>query len=112
MRNEVIEPAEKVVTSHDGNANFVACALRRHERPNRVSARRWIDSSGICDDANPALGDSIEHALDGANEIARVTHRRIALHLLLENRHRDFRQIVEHQVVDVPAFDQLPGRIE
>ena len=38
--------------------------------------------------------------------------RRVALLLLLQNRHRDFGEVVEHQVVDRPAFHLATRRVE
>ena len=72
-------------------------------------ARRRIHAAGVGDDAHAAFGDGRQHALDGADEVARVSHVRVALLLLLQNAHRDFGEIVEHQIVDVAAFD-LPAR--
>ena len=43
-------------------------------------------------------------AFHRTHEVARVAKRRIALLLLLENRHRDFGEVVEHQVINRPAF--------
>src|SRR5690606_5262509 len=43
------------------------------------------------------------------HEIACVALRRVAHALALHDRHRDFRQVVEHQVVDRPAPDLFDG---
>ena len=45
------------------------------------------------------------------NEILRVTGIRIARLLLLHDRHRDFREIVEHQIVDWSTFNLAHGRV-
>ena len=60
----------------------------------------------------PRVGDRRQHALDRADEVARVAHLRVALLLLLQNAHRDFGEVVEHQVVDVAALDLAARRLE
>src|SRR5690606_1090858 len=44
--------------------------------------------------------------------VARVAHVGIALLLLLDDRHRDLGQIVEHQVVDGPLLHLATRRLE
>ncbi len=68
-----------------------------------------IHAARVGDHSHTALGDAGQHALDRADEVARVPHVRVALLLLLQNAHRDFGEIVEHQVVDRTTLD-LPAR--
>src|SRR6185369_6417216 len=43
------------------------------------------------------------------NEVFRITRIRVACLLFLHDRHRDFRQVVEHQVVDWSTFNLADG---
>ena len=64
------------------------------------------------DDAHAAVRDRRKHALHRADEVARVAHARVALLLLLQDRHRDLGEVVEHQVVRRTTLDLPPRRLQ
>jgi len=59
-----------------------------------------------------AFGDGREDTLHGPDEIARISHAGITLFLLLQNGHRDFREVVEHQVIDLTTFHLTTRRFQ
>ena len=74
--------------------------------------RRRIHSARVGDDLHAFLDDRGQHALHRTDEISRVPEGRVALLLLLKDRHGDFGQVVEHQVVDRPSLYLAPRCIE
>ena len=70
-----------------------------------------VYASGICGDANISFDARRQYLLHQGNEILRITGVRISRALFLHDRHRHFREIVEHQVVDRPTFNLAHGCI-
>ena len=102
--------AHDVVARDGGHAHFDSLALGDFE--NRIAASLGIHSAGVGDHANAPLLQIRQHAGDHVHEIARVSGLGIARALLLQNRHGDFGQIVERQIVDGSAPHLFHGRFE
>jgi hypothetical protein len=111
-RRQLVEAWKQVVAGHHTNANLVGDAVFQRDLPNRRRASRRIDAARVRHDPDAALGDACQDALDRTNEVARVAHVWVAFLLLLQNRHRYFGEIVEHQIVDVSALDLAARRLE
>ena len=93
------------------------CSLPAAPRWRATSSTACAQATGFTPPAlamtrTPRSTHGRQHALHRADEVARVAHRRIALLLLLQDRHRDLGEVVEHQVVDRPALDLAARRVE
>ena len=110
--DQLIQTREEIVARHDADPHRTGHPMLHRDLTNRLGASARVDAAGVGDHAHAARRDRRQHALDRANEVARVTHVRVALFLLLQNAHRDFGEVVEHQVVDLPAFDLASRRLE
>ena len=111
-RDELVESRQEVVARDDADPHGLGDAVLLRDLANGGRARRRIHAAGIGDHAHASRRDGRQHALDRADEIARVPHLGIALLLLLQNAHRDFGEVVEHEVVDLPALHLAPRRLE
>ena len=112
-RDQLVEARQQVVAGDD--ADREACPPRRAAARRRAPPR--AHAGGFTPPAlamtfTPRSTHRRQHALHRADEVARVAHRRVALLLLLQDGHRDFGEVVEHQVVDRPALDLPPRRVE
>src|SRR5262245_25308536 len=110
--DQLVESREKIIACDDTDADPITHAVLARHVAHGFGARRRIHATGVRDDAHATLHDSWQHTLDGPDEITRVTHLWVTFLLLLQNAHRDFGEIVEHQVVDVAALDLSPRRLE
>src|SRR5690606_27031387 len=72
----------------------------------------WIYAAGVCNHLHSAIGNCREDAFHRANEVARISHAWVTLLLLLHDGHRDFGEVVEHQVIDVATFNLSAGRFQ
>src|SRR5687767_8228760 len=105
---QLVETVEKIVTCNDCDAELFTCAASWRKRANCGGARTRIDPAGVGDDAYSLICNRRKNAFDRSDEVARVAHLRIALLLLLQDRHRHLRQVIEHQIIDLPALYLLP----
>src|SRR5689334_4696842 len=97
---QLIETREQVVARDDANTDLVESTVLARNVAHGTGARGWVHAARVRDDAHAPVSERGEHALDRADEVARVPHVRVALLLLLQDGHRDSGEIVEHQVVD------------
>ena len=110
---QLVESRQQIVAGDDADPNLV-----RRRRASRATSRTAAAQAGgftppaLAITRTPRSATAAKHALHRADEVARVSHLRVALLLLLQNRHRDFGEVVEHQIVDVPALDLAPRRLE
>ncbi|MNF65969.1 hypothetical protein D3C84_477520 [compost metagenome] len=84
-----------------GHTGRIACALQRG------GAGQWIDPAGVTDHADALLADAAQERTEHLDEVGGVTGLGIFQAGTGQQRHGDLRQIVEHQVVQPGAFDQL-----
>src|SRR5207244_6629740 len=111
-RDEGVEPIQQIVASDNSDAQFSSGAAFFSERLDGRRAGAGIHAAGIGKDVDVLLDDRWQDALDCPEEVARVSERRITLLLLLQNRHRDLGEIIEHQIVDGSPFHLSPRSIE
>ena len=77
----------------------------------RLAAGLEIDAAGIGDDLDLPVRDFPDQRLHHAeDEIVRVALILLAALELREDRHRDFGEIVEDEIVDIAPVDELRGR--
>src|SRR5688572_5807128 len=110
--DQLVEVWQEVVAADDTDTHTIARARALEYGANRRRAGGRIHPAGVGDDLDASLDDGGEHAFDRADEVPRVAHGRVALLLLLQNRHRDFGEIVEHHVVNRSALHLAPWRVE
>ena len=83
-------------------------ALRCGQRGQRACAAVGIDAAGVAHHADAASGDLAQHRLHrDVDEIAGVAGFGLLQARAGEDRHRELGQVVEHEVVDRAARDQL-----
>ncbi len=101
-------PADIVALDHgnlQGDSHFARQAGQG------VGAALRIDAAGVADDLDSACRDIGQDALHGdLDEVGRVAQFRITAARRGEDRHGQLGEVVEHQVVDRAAADQLRGR--
>ncbi len=110
--DELVETTKQIVARHDSDSEL---RMRSTVVPHRLDgsgAGDRIHSARVRNDLYSALDDCGQNALHRTHEIPRITQRRIALFLLLKNGHGDFREIVEHQIVDRSLLDLTARSIE
>src|SRR5690606_13624951 len=71
-----------------------------------------VDAAGVGDHADPLLHTVGEDFAHERHEVTGVALRRIPRPLLLQDRHRDLGQVVQHEVVDRPAPYLVDRRIQ
>ncbi len=108
LRKQLIDAREEVVTADDPELERPGMAARGGDREDRVGARRRIHATRVRDHLDAPGDDRGKDGFHGTDKVSRVAHGRITLFLLLQDGHRDFGEVVEHQVVDRAAFD-LPS---
>ena len=111
-REELIETRQQVVAGDDADFQLAARTLRARNLEHGLRAGDWIYAAGVGDHFHPALGHAGQHTFHRAKEVARVAHRRVALLLFLQDRHRDFGEVVEHEIIDRSPLDLSPRRVE
>ncbi len=109
---KLVEPGEKVISGDDSDPHTAAVSRSARRLAHRLRACGRVYATRVCYDAHPALDDGGQHALHRTDEIARISGRGVALPLLLEDGHGDFRQIVQHEVVHLSAFDLTTRCVE
>jgi len=78
----------------------------------RLGAGVGVHPAGVGRDADVPLDDLRQDALQQRHHVTRIPHLRVAFLLLLHDGHRDFRQIVHHEIVDGAALDLPDGGLE
>ena len=77
----------------------------------RVGTASDVNATGVRSDFDPSLDTRWQDSAHQRNEVFRVTRIRIAGLLLLHDRHRHFREIVEHEVIDWSTFNLTHGSV-
>src|SRR5919199_379098 len=77
-----------------------------------LGAALWVHAASVRGDAYVPLDAPWKYLAHQRHEVARVARARVARALLLHDRHRDFGEVVEHQVVDRPLVNLTHGRVE
>ena len=103
---------ENVVARDDAYAK-----LSREAKPARyfkhgLGAAAYVDAPCVGRHTYVALDTRGENLLHERNKIARVSGGRVTRALLLHDRHRDFGQIVEHQIINGAALNLTHGRVQ
>jgi hypothetical protein len=87
-----------------------------HRHPGLVAGRLQcrgaglrIDAAGIADDADVLFGECSQQGREDFDEVAGVTGLRILHSRAGHDRQGDLGQVIEHQIVQMPAFHQLRG---
>src|SRR6185295_3640178 len=96
----------------DSDAEFPSEAKLARDLNNSVGTPANVNTAGVSSDFDVALDARGQDPTHERNEILRVTRVRIARFLFLHDRHRHFREIVEHEVIDWPTFNLADGRVE
>ena len=99
----------QIVAKDERDLHAIGDAKLFCESFDRGAAGEGIDASGVGDDADAALDARRQHIAKMREEIGRISRFRLAGALLLQNRHRDFGEVVHDEVVDRSTFD-LPAR--
>src|SRR5690606_15611915 len=89
---------------NDTKFQLAACAFLGCLCQQGVCACVRVHTAGIRNHAHTAIHDRRHNALHRTDEVACITERRVSFTLLLEDGHRDFSQIVQHQVINGAAF--------
>ena len=82
------------------------------DRQHRLGAPARVDAAGVRGDPDATLDDVGQNPLHERHEVPRVAGGRIARLLLLHDGHRDFGEVVHHQVVDGSAAHLADRRLE
>src|SRR5260370_12829918 len=106
LGDQLIEPAEHVVAQSHRHLK-----LRRYLQHGLRASQR-VHAAGIGTHLHISGYKLLGYAADQRREIARIAEQRIGILLLLQNRHGDFCQVVENQVVDGTLLDQADGGFE
>ena len=109
---QLVDARQEIVARHHADAQLAARASRACHLEHRGGACLGIHAAGVCDDLDAALGDAAQHRFHRAHEILRVPRRRITFLLLLQNGHRDFGEVIEHEIVHRPALGLAARRLE
>src|SRR4051812_16608616 len=111
-REELVEARKQVVASDYTNADVFSGARAFSDGTYGVGTVGRVHTAGIRNDTYAAFGNCRENALDRPDEVTRVPKLRVALLLLLKDRHSHFGEVVEHQVVDLSSLHLAPRRLE
>src|SRR6266850_3928076 len=111
-REQAAEPGEQVVTRHDSDLELAlqAEATRRLVHGSRAGAR--IHAAGVGRDPDLPLREDRQDPLHERDEVLGIAEGGVAGLLLLHDGHRDFGEIVHHQVVHRPAGDLAIRRFQ
>src|SRR5690606_9712141 len=109
---QLVESRQQVVADHEGDPHPIADAGGVGGAPHGLGTGARVHATGIRDHPHAAIGDVGQDALDHGHEVARVAHGGIAAALLLQDRHRDLGEVVEHEVVDLAPLHLAHGRLE
>ncbi len=109
---QFLDSREQVIAADD--PNFYITEIRFAQDLGRfVSASPRIHSAGVRDDAQFwPFGQERRDVREHREKIACVTERRILDTLLGQDRHRQFGQVLERQVLDLRPLEQRPRRGE
>ena len=111
-RHEVVEARKNIVARYHADADLAAHAVLRGCLEQGLGTGHRIHAASIGDHLDAAFRDGWEHAFHGADKVARVAHAGITFFLLLQNRHRDFSEVVEHQVIHLTTFHLTTRRFQ
>ncbi len=103
-RKQRVEAGIEIVAQHHGHLHTIGNVEFLCQRLHCRAAARGIHAAGIGDDANAAIHAGGEDLAQLQQEVRGVSGFVPARALLLQNRHRHFRQEVHDEVVDGPAF--------
>ncbi len=107
--SKFIKPRHDVVAGNDADANLPAESQFARNFDHRIGATSNVDATGVGSDLDSSFDTRGQNSPHQRNEIFCVTGIGIAGLLLLHDRHRDFREIVEHQIVDWSTFNLAHG---
>ncbi len=106
LREKFVQSRKDIVADHHGDLE------PRRLLHHFARARQRIHTARIRDHLHTALANLFRNARDQGREVACIAKIRVGLPLLLQNRHRNLRQIVERQVVDRPLLYQANRRFQ
>ena len=106
---QIVDSIQKVIAGNDPDLEFATQAKLACHIAYRPGAAFHVHASCVSDNLDIPLDAGRQDLLHQRHEVSRVTALRIARLLLLHDRHRDFSQIVKHQIVNRAAFN-LPHR--
>src|SRR4030095_15478696 len=112
LRDQLVEPVHNVVARYDADFDLAREAQLFDDLGESGDAGLRIDAAGVGHDLDVAGQAFRQDAPDDVEEIARVTGVRVARPLLLHNGHRDLGQVIERQIIDRAALDQLNRGVE
>src|ERR1044072_5036744 len=110
-RQQFVDTRHDVVARYDSDAHFTRESELTRDFDDRVSTATNIHAARVRRNLDVAFDAHRQNALHQWNEVARVTRVWIPCFLFLHDRHRDFRQIVEHEVIDWSTFNLTHGRV-
>src|SRR5262245_21846544 len=112
LRDQLVEPVHNVVARDDADFDLACEAQLFDDLGESGDAGLRIDAAGVGHDLDVVGQAFRQDAPDDVEEIARVTGVRVARPLLLHNGHRDLGQVIERQIIDRAALDQLNRGVE
>ena len=104
-----VQAAEQVVSRHNADGELPAESELARDVGHGIRAGARIHAAGVRRYLDAARDHRGENAFHLGDEVRRVAAFGIARFLFLQDRHRDFGQIVHHQVIDRTA-GHLPVR--
>ena len=102
--NEVIDPFEKVIAGYDANFHLAGIIKFARHIDYGIRASFNVDSPGVSNNFDTTVNARRQNLIHQRHEISRIAGIRIARLLLLHDRHRDLGEIIQHQIIDWPAF--------
>ena len=111
-REQAIEPGQEVVARDDADPQLAAEAELPRRRGHRLRAGARVHAPGVRRHLHPPLHEQRQDPLHLGDEVLGVARGGVAGLLLLEDRHRDFGEVVHHQVVDGPPGHLAVGRLQ
>src|SRR5258706_635717 len=102
-RDQAVQPAQQVITRDDADRELAAELEPPRHLGERHGTRARIHAPRVGRDSYAALDHGREDPLHLRYEVGRVAARGIAVFLFLQDGHRDFGEIVHHEVIDRSA---------
>src|SRR5437899_7177434 len=109
---EPVQASQQIVPRHHADPELATEPQAARDLGHRLRAAAGVHATGVGGDLDPPLRDDRQDALHEGDEVLRVPERRIARLLLLQDGHRDFGQVVHHEVVHRSAGHLAVRRLE
>src|SRR6266568_2537487 len=109
---EPVQASQQIVPRYHADPELAAEPQAARDLGHRLRAAAGVHAARVGGDLDPPLRDDRQDALHQGDEVLGVPERRIARLLLLQDGHRDFGEIVHHEVVHRSAGHLAVRRLE